>query len=239
MIINLLMGDKKARKDGNRYVLCDAVLLVGRYLDEPKWTIVQEFFEEQNLPFTAVPHTNIPEVDYFDSDIATLVIIFEDLMDLPNKVQDCITGYFTYRRHKNISCIYITQRFFAISKAIRENVNYISLHREHESLTDTKRIIRQYMEESESLAPVIDNLTLQREFIIFDLRYSKTDPLSIRVRWDTSLRAISDQFQINRSSISDQYQSDHSSISVLSKFTPYGQKAISEAKKNGWLLTFA
>jgi hypothetical protein len=26
---------------------------------------------------------------------------------------------------------------------------------------------------------------------------------------------------------------------VLSKFTPYGQKAISEAKKNGWLLTFA
>jgi hypothetical protein len=26
---------------------------------------------------------------------------------------------------------------------------------------------------------------------------------------------------------------------VLSKFTPYGQKAISEAKKNRWLLTFA
>jgi hypothetical protein len=25
---------------------------------------------------------------------------------------------------------------------------------------------------------------------------------------------------------------------VLSKFIPYGQKAISEAKKNGWLLTF-
>jgi hypothetical protein len=74
MIINLLMGDKKAREDGNRYVLCDAVLLVGRYLDEPKWTIVQEFFKEQNLSFTAVPHTNIPEVDYFDSDIATLVI---------------------------------------------------------------------------------------------------------------------------------------------------------------------
>jgi hypothetical protein len=260
MIINLLMGDKKAREDGNRYVLCDAVLLVGRYLDEPKWTIVREFFEEQNLPFTAVPHTDIPEVDYFDSDIATLVI-FEDLMDLPNKVQDRITGYFTHGRHKNVSCIYVAQRFFAIPKAIRENVNYISLHGGHGSLADTKRIIRQYTEESESLAPVIDNLTLQREFIVFDLRRSKNDPLSIRVRWDTSLRSmydqsqsdhssildrsqsdrssISDRSQSDRSSISDQSQSDCSSISVLSKFTPYGQKAISEAKKNGWLLTFA
>jgi hypothetical protein len=171
-------------------------------------------------------------------------------MDLPNKMQDRITGYFTHGRHKNISCIYVAQRFFAIPKVIRENVNYISLHGGHRSLTDTKRIIRQYTEESKSLAPVIDNLTLQREFIIFDLRHSKTNPLSIRVRWDTSLRAISDQSQINHSSISDQSQinhssisdrsqSDHSSISVLSKFTPYGQKAISEAKKNGWPLTFA
>jgi hypothetical protein len=171
-------------------------------------------------------------------------------MDLPNKMQDRITGYFTHGRHKNISCIYVAQRFFAIPKVIRENVNYISLHGGHRSLTDTKRIIRQYTEESKSLAPVIDNLTLQREFIIFDLRHSKTNPLSIRVRWDTSLRAISDQSQINHSSISDQSQinhssisdrsqSDHSSISVLLKFTPYGQKAISEAKKNGWLLTFA
>jgi hypothetical protein len=174
------MGDKKARNDGSRYVLCDAVLLVGRYLDEPKWTIIWEFFEEQNLPFTAVLHTNIPEVDYFDSDIATLVI-FEDLMDLPNKMQNRITGYFTYGQHKNILCIYVAQRFFAIPKAIWENVNYISLHGGHGSLTDTKRIIHQYTEESESLAPVIDNLTLQREFIIFDLRRSKTDPLSIRV----------------------------------------------------------
>jgi hypothetical protein len=102
-------------------------------------------------------------------------------MDLPNKVQDRITGYFTHGRHKNILCIYVAQRFFAIPKAIRENVNYISLYGGHGSLTDTKRIIRQYMEESEFLAPVIDNLTLQKEFIIFDLQRSKTDSLLIRV----------------------------------------------------------
>ncbi|GET57171.1 hypothetical protein RIR_jg26678.t2 [Rhizophagus irregularis DAOM 181602=DAOM 197198] len=191
MIINLLMGDKKAKEDGNRYVLCDAVLLVGRYLDEPKWAVVHDFFEEEKIPFTAVTHSEIPEIDSFNPTQAT-VVIFEDLMDAPKKIQDLITGYFTHGRHKNISCIYVAQRFFAIPKAIRENVNYISLHGGHGSLTDTKRIIRLYTEESESLAPVIDDLTLQREFVVFDLRRSKSDPLSIRVRWDTSLSSITD-----------------------------------------------
>ncbi|PKK59355.1 hypothetical protein RhiirC2_794942 [Rhizophagus irregularis] len=131
MIINLLMDDKKVKEDGNQYILCDAVLLVGIYLDEPKWAVVHDFFEEKEIPFTAATHT---------------------------------------------------QRFFAIPKAIRENINYISLHGGHGSLTDTKRIICQYTEESESLAPVIDDLTLQREFVVFDLRRSKSDPLLIWVR---------------------------------------------------------
>ena len=249
MIINLLMGDKKAKEDGNRYVLCDAVLLVGRYLDEPKWAVVQDFFEEKEIPFTAVTHSEIPEINSFDSSQAT-VVIFEDLMDAPKKTQDLITGYFTHGRHKNISCIYVAQRFFAIPKAIRENVNYISLHGDHGSFTDTKRIIRLYTEESESLAPVIDDLTLQREFVVFDLRWSKSDPLSIRVRWNTSLSSISDSSQFDPSSISVQSQfdpslnpvrsqSEPSSITVQSKFSSYGQKAVSEAKKGGHLIEFA
>ncbi|GBC29427.2 hypothetical protein RIR_jg22023.t1 [Rhizophagus irregularis DAOM 181602=DAOM 197198] len=201
MIINLLMGDKKAKEDGNRYVLCDAVLLVGRYLDEPKWAVVHDFFKEEKIPFTAVTHSEIPEIDSFDPTQAT-VVIFEDLMDAPKKIQDLITGYFTHGRHKNISCIYVAQRFFAIPKAIRENVNYISLHGGHGSLTDTKRIIRLYTEESESLAPVIDDLTLQREFVVFDLRRSKSDPLSIR--FDPSLNPV-------------RFQSEPSSITVRSK----------------------
>ncbi|CAB4410460.1 unnamed protein product [Rhizophagus irregularis] len=254
------MGDKKAKADGKRYILCDAVLLVGRYLDELKWAVVRDFFEEEEIPFTAVTHSEIPNVENFDPTQAT-VVIFEDLMDAPKKTQDLITGFFTHGRHKNISCIYVAQRFFAIPKAIRENVNYISLHGGHGSLTDTKRIIRQYTEESESLAPVIDDLTLQREFVVFDLRRSKSDPLSIRVRWDTSLDSISVQSpfdpslipvrsQFDPSSISVQSKFDlslnpvrspfdPSSISVRSKFSPYGQKAVAEAKKSSQLIEFA
>ncbi|GBC50079.2 hypothetical protein GLOIN_2v1874888 [Rhizophagus irregularis DAOM 181602=DAOM 197198] len=98
---------------------------------------------------------------------------------------------------KNISCIYVAQRFFTIPKAIRENVNYISLHGGHGSLTDTKRIIRQYTEESESLAPVIDDLTLQREFIVFDLR----DPRAIRYLFGLDGILVSVRSPINLSSI--------------------------------------
>ncbi|GET62274.1 hypothetical protein GLOIN_2v1874888 [Rhizophagus irregularis DAOM 181602=DAOM 197198] len=237
MIINLLMGDKKAKEDGERYILCDAVILVGRYLDEPKWAVVRDFFKEEEIPFTAVSHSEIPNVKDFNSTQAT-VVIFEDLMDAPKKTQDLITGFFTHGRHKNISCIYVAQRFFTIPKAIRENVNYISLHGGHGSLTDTKRIIRQYTEESESLAPVIDDLTLQREFIVFDLRRSKSDPLSIRVRWDTSLSSITDQSQFDPSSNSVQSPFDPSLNPVRSKFSPYGQKAVAEAKKSSQLIEF-
>ncbi|GET66066.1 hypothetical protein RIR_jg20598.t3 [Rhizophagus irregularis DAOM 181602=DAOM 197198] len=238
MIINLLMGDKKAKEDGERYILCDAVILVGRYLDEPKWAVVRDFFKEEEIPFTAVSHSEIPNVKDFNSTQAT-VVIFEDLMDAPKKTQDLITGFFTHGRHKNISCIYVAQRFFTIPKTIRENVNYISLHGGHGSLTDTKRIIRQYTEESESLAPVIDDLTLQREFIVFDLRRSKSDPLSIRVRWDTSLSSITDQSQFDPSSNSVQSPFDPSLNPVRSKFSPYGQKAVAEAKKSSQLIEFA
>ena len=76
----------------------------------------------------------------------------------------------------------MAQRFFNIPKTIRKNITYISLHRGGDSLSDIKRIIRQYTEHSDSLAPIIDDLTLKREFIVLDLRRSRDNPLSIRVQ---------------------------------------------------------
>ncbi|GET55687.1 hypothetical protein GLOIN_2v1874888 [Rhizophagus irregularis DAOM 181602=DAOM 197198] len=203
MIINLLMGDKKAKEDGERYILCDAVILVGRYLDEPKWAVVRDFFKEEEIPFTAVSHSEIPNVKDFNSTQAT-VVIFKDLMDAPKKNPGSHHWIFYTRT---------TQKYFMYlcgPKILYHSQGY--------------SIIRQYTEESESLAPVIDDLTLQREFIVFDLRRSKSDPLSIRVRWDTSLSSITDQSHLNP---------------VRSKFSPYGQKAVAEAKKSSQLIEFA
>src|SRR6266498_432386 len=145
-------------------------------------------------------------------------------MNLSKKIQERICDYFTGGRHNNISSIYVSQRFFAIPKTIRDNITYISLHIGGGSLSDIKKIIKQYTEFNDTLAPVIDDLTLKREFIIFDLRRSKLDPLSIRVRWDTPLSSINSESQNDIRTMNV--------ISVLSKFSQYGQKVISEAKKN-------
>src|SRR5204862_2488577 len=103
-----------------------------------------------------------------------------------------------------------------------------------------------YTEHPENLVPVIDDLTLKKEFIILDFRRSKDDPLSIRVRWDTSLRSILDQSHTildqsqKQSSINpDSVNNTFGSSNGLDKFSPYGQKAIVEAKKNGTLVDFA
>ncbi len=238
MIMNLLMGNKKVREDGERYILCNDIVLVDKY-DEPKWDIVKNFYTElseegEDVSFTVINPSNIPCHEAYDSGRSTIVI-FEDIMNQPKKIQDNITEYFTHRRHNNISSIYISQRFFSIPKTIRENITYISLHRGGGSLTDIKRIISNYTEHTEAIAPAIDDLTLKKEFIVFDLRKPRDDPLSIRVRWDTSLRAL----------LADS-NNKVSAINVItinepltSKFSSYGQNAIHQAKKNNMLVEFA
>ena len=256
MVMNLLMGDKKMKEDGERYIPCNDVVLVGKHLDEPKWNMVRDFYnslaeEGEDVSFKVLPATDIPDIEEFDPSRST-VVIFEDLMNASRKIQERIAEYFSSGRHRNISPIYISQRFFAIPKTIRENVSYISLHRGGGSLADIKRIISQYTEHSESLAPIIDDLTRKREFIVFDLGRSKIDPLSIRVRWDTSIQTILDDpssILDDPSSILDDPSSisDHSSLILddssihlgSSKFSSYGQNILAEAKKDKSLLDFA
>ena len=250
MIMNLLMGNKKIKEDGERYILCNDIELIGKFLHEPKWSIVRDFFNElanegEDVSFRALSPSEIPDVEEFDPNRAT-VVVFEDLMNMSKKIQERIADYFSSGRHSNVSPIYVSQRFFLIPKTIRENVTYISLHRGAGNLLDLKRIISPYTEHPENLVPVIDDLTLKKEFIILDLRRSKDDPLSIRVRWDTSLRSIMDdshtileqsqkRSNINPGSVNNTFES----LNGLDKFSPYGRKAIVEVKKNGTLVEFA
>ena len=228
-VINLIMGTKKAdKKNGSRYILCNDVVLFAKFPDEPKWNIVRDFFNElaetEDVSFKALPPSEIPDPEEFDPSRATIAV-FEDVMHESKKIQEQIAKYFTHGRHRNISPIYISQRFFAIDKTIRDNASYISLHRGGGNLYDIKNIISRYTEYSDHLAPIIDDLTLKQEFIVFDLRRSKNDPLSIRVRWDKPLETKNSVNIIQ-------------SISQ-SKFSIAGQEAISQAKKENRLVKFA
>jgi len=250
MIMNLLMGDKKIKEDGERYIPCNDVVLIGKFLNEPKWCIVRDFYnklaeEGEDVSFRTYSPSDTPDVEEFDPSRST-VVVFEDIMNMPKKIQERIADYFSSGRHSNISPIYVSQRFFLIPKTIRENVTYISLHRGAGNLSDIKRIISQYTDQAESLAPVIDDLTLKKEFIVFDLRRSRDDPLSIRVRWDTSLRSIIDDHRSSKM-VQESSQSGVESVNILSeqsksesqKFSIYGQNVVAKEAEKGTLVEFA
>ena len=253
MIINLLIGTKKVdMKNGSRYILCNDVVLFAKFPDEPKWNIVRDFYDEiskdpdsefyEDVSFKVLPYDDIPDPETFDPSRSTIVI-FEDLMHEPKKIQDKIAQYFTHGRHRNISPIYATQRFFAVPKTIRDNVTYISLHRGGGNLSDIKNIICRYTEHSDTLAPKIDELTLKREFVVFDIRRSKNDPLSIRIRWDRPLdipeirkdskaELVTQHINVIDARTSKEFQ-------PLNKFSIAGQEAMAQAKENGRLVEFA
>ena len=133
MIMNLLMGNKKIKENGERYILCNDVILVGKHLNELKWGIVRDFYNElaeegEDVSFQALSPEDLPDVESFDPNRAT-VVVFEDLMNMSKKIQERIADYFSSRRHSNISPIYVNQRFFLIPKTVRENATHISLHR--------------------------------------------------------------------------------------------------------------
>ena len=83
MIMNLLMGNKKAKENGERYILCNDVVLIGKYLNEPKWKIVEDFYNElsetEDVSFTKIHPSEIPDTEEFNSERST-VVIFEDLI---------------------------------------------------------------------------------------------------------------------------------------------------------------
>jgi hypothetical protein len=242
MLMNLIMGNKKVKEDGERYILCDDVILIAKHLNEPKWSIVKSFFDElaedgEDVSFKMYPATEIPDIADFDPDRAT-VVIFEDLMNAPKRIQERISDYFSSGRHSNISVIYVSQRYFQTPKTIRENVTHTSLHKGAGSLADLKRIVSLFTEKVDTFVPVIDDLTRKKEFIVFDHRRSNNDPLSIRVRWDTPLRPfLDDPNSINIASST--IMNVDNCISKASKFSLYGKQIIAQAKKTESLIEFA
>ena len=40
MLMNLLIGNKKAKENGEHYIPCNDVILIAKHFDKPKWNIV-------------------------------------------------------------------------------------------------------------------------------------------------------------------------------------------------------
>jgi hypothetical protein len=67
---------------------------------------------------------NLPPLDKFDKDVATLVIVDDCQME---KNQERVCEYYIRCRKKSVSIAYLAQNYYSIPKVIRANCNYMVL----------------------------------------------------------------------------------------------------------------
>lgn len=117
-----------------------AIILCLRSKDEPLYMYMESKIPE-GLTFYEVQNaSDIPDLD--DLEPQTL-IVFDDLVAAGKDVQTKISEYMLRARKKQVSCVYISQSYFAIPKLIRQQANYIIL-KKISSIKDLVLIIKEF-----------------------------------------------------------------------------------------------
>ncbi|CAB4418758.1 unnamed protein product [Rhizophagus irregularis] len=201
LLANLVLGDKgehihKRIKGGTRYIRCDDLIICGYHPDEPKWAFVRYMYNViskdpqapyyENIRFRYIPPENIPSVKTFSPTRST-VIIFEDLCLAPDHIQNQIGQFFGNGRHRNISPIYVTQKYHKVPTFIRENISHLVIFNGSGSPQDLSKIVRRYTDDAKDASMVINSYLRKGEFVVFDFDKPEDHPLAIRLRFDTPL----------------------------------------------------
>jgi hypothetical protein len=198
MVVNLMLGNKLQRmfkgKKGERYIRNDDLILIGKH-SEKLWQLVQTGFQiftnslkpyQEDVIFKRITPDKIPDITKFSPDRST-VVVFEDLCAESNQIQERIVPYFISGRHQNISPIYVTQKYQAVPKIIRENISHLVMFRGSGSRDDIQRVVRQYTDNPKKVSKIIDKHLRDRDFVVFDFTKPIDDPLAIRLGWDMPL----------------------------------------------------
>ncbi|CAG8808100.1 20692_t:CDS:2 [Gigaspora margarita] len=193
MVVHLLLGSKYpkiypwmsgekrghkmlkgiSKNFGERYILCDDLIVVAQHQDEELWKIL------------IVPE-KLPNISSFKRTGRFTVIVFDDLAGEPLATQLKIVSFFRSGKHNGISSIYIAQHFYETHPNIRANLKYISLHRGCGTLDSIKQILKDTHDDYEPLAKKIYEV-IKKHFVVIDIRRPANDPLSIRYRWNKPL----------------------------------------------------
>lgn len=204
---NLFLGTKaecickgkkgpKGTSYGSRYIVCDDLIVCGYHPDEPKWAFVRYMYGiiskdpkapyYENIRFIYISPEEIPSVRAFSPERST-VIVFEDVCLAPEYIQNQIGQFFGNGRHRNISCVYVAQKYHKIPIFIHENSSHLVLFNSGSSYEDISKIIRRYTDDVKNASMVINSYLRKGEFVVFDLTRPEDDPLAIRLRFDTPL----------------------------------------------------
>ena len=98
------------------------------------------------------------------SDNERLLIVFDDHMDnLGNPAKNCpnVIDYLTYGRKKNITLFMLTQDFYSIKKALRNQMSYILVFKLTQ-LNDINAVLRQYDTKQKILKDIYEDSTKER-----------------------------------------------------------------------------
>ncbi|RHZ80455.1 hypothetical protein Glove_135g77 [Diversispora epigaea] len=95
---------------GERYILCDDLVVVAQHQDEVLWKTVQYFFEfiardkncpwYENVRFKLIGPEKIPDISKFKNTGRKTVIVFDDLAGEPLSTQLKIIPFFRSGRHE-------------------------------------------------------------------------------------------------------------------------------------------
>jgi DNA helicase HerA-like ATPase len=168
---NLVLGDKgehihNGQEGGSRYIRCDDLIVCDYHPDEPKWAFVRYMYGliasnpkapyYENIRFSYISPERIPNVKSFSPERST-VIIFEDLCIAPEHIQNRIIPFFTHGRHRNISPIYVTQRYHKVPIIIRENISHLVMFNGGGSNQDVSKIAGRYTDDVKNASMVINS----------------------------------------------------------------------------------
>jgi hypothetical protein len=84
----------------------------------------------------------IPSIEEIEGDEPSLYI-FDDLICESKKVLKRIENLYVQGRNKQVSCMFLTQSYFATNKMIRQNSDYIVVKKINSTL-DLKRMMKEY-----------------------------------------------------------------------------------------------
>ena len=191
-----LIQVQKEEKGGSRYIRCDDLIICSYHPDEPKWAYVRYIYNMiskdprapyyEDISFSYIPPEKIPSTRAFSPKRSTL-IIFEDVCLAPEHIQNRIGQFFGNGRHRNISCVYVTQKYHKLDTFTCENTTHLVVFNSGSSHEDISKIIRRYTDDVKNASMVINSYLRKGEFVVFDLTRPEDDPLAIRLRFDTPL----------------------------------------------------
>jgi len=116
------------------------IVICLRSKDEPLYNFLESKIKE-GLEFHEIQTAgNIPDLDTLEDQT---LIVFDDLINSGKDVQAKIAEYYIRARKKHVSCVYISQSYFAIPKLIRQQANYIVLKKINSS-KDLVLILREF-----------------------------------------------------------------------------------------------